>query len=60
MTQKTFSAFPAWIALGTSVVFSPFIVPIVTAIFVIYKHASTNQEVILWLTIVAIFVTVLP
>ncbi|MDE0315788.1 MAG: hypothetical protein OXM61_12860 [Candidatus Poribacteria bacterium] len=60
MTQKTFSAFPAWIALGTSVVFSPFIVPIVTAIFVIYKHASTSQEVILWLTIVAIFVTVLP
>lgn len=58
--RKTFSAFLAWIALGTSVVFSPFIVPIVTAVFVIYKYAGTNQEVILWLTIVAIFVTVLP
>lgn len=60
MMRKTFSAFPAWIALGTSVVFSPFIVPIVTAVFVIHKHAGTSQEVILWLTIVAIFVTVLP
>ena len=60
MMHKTFSAFPAWIALGTSVIFSPFIVPIVTAIFVIHKHAGTSQEVILWLTIVATFVTVLP
>ena len=60
MTQKTFSAIPAWIALGTSVIFSPFIVPIVTAVFVIHKHAETSQEVLLWLAIVATFVTVVP
>ena len=60
MTRKTFSAFPAWVALGTSVIFSPFIVPIVTAIFVVQKHATTSQEVMLWLAIVATFVTVLP
>lgn len=60
MIQKTITAVPAWIALGTSVIFSPFIVPIVTAVFVIHKHAGTSKEVALWLTIVAIFVTVLP
>ncbi len=60
MTQKTFSAFPAWVALGTSVIFSPFIVPIVTAVFVVQKHASTSQDAILWLAVVGTFVTVLP
>lgn len=60
MTRKTFSAIPDRIALGTSIIFSPFIVPIVTAVFVIYKHAETSQEVLLWLVIVATFVTVLP
>ena len=60
MFQKTFSAFPEWVALGTSVVFSPFIVPIVTAVIVIQKHAMTSQDVFLWLGIVTLFVTVLP
>ena len=60
MFQKTFSAFPEWVALGTSVVFSPFIVPIVTAVIVIQKYAMTRQDVLLWLGIVTLFVTVLP
>lgn len=60
MFQKTFSAFPERIALGTSVVFSPFIVPIVTAVIVIQKYAMTSQDVFLWLGIVTLFVTVLP
>ena len=60
MFQKTFSAFPEWVALGTSVVFSPFIVPIVTAVIVIQKYAMTSQDVLLWLGIVTLFVTVLP
>lgn len=60
MFQKTFSAFPEWVALGTSVVFSPFIVPIVTAVIVIQKYAMTRQDVLLWLGIVTLFVTILP
>lgn len=60
MKQKTFSVFRDNVALGTSILFSPFIVPIVTAIFVIQKHAETSKEVLHWLTIVAIFVTALP
>ncbi|RKU27336.1 hypothetical protein C6497_11340 [Candidatus Poribacteria bacterium] len=60
MYQKTFSAFPEWVALGTSVAFSPFIVPIVTAVIVIQKHAMTSQDVLLWLGIVTLFVTILP
>lgn len=60
MMPKSFSAFPAWVALATSIIFSPFIVPIVTAVFVIHKHAGTTKEVIHWLTVVAIFVTGLP
>lgn len=60
MKLKTFSAFRDNVALGTSILFSPFIVPIVTAIFVIQKHAETGKEVLHWLTVVAIFVTALP
>ena len=60
MKHKTFSAFTEQIALGTSVVFSPFIVPIVAAVFIVHKHASTTEEGLLWLIVVAIFVTVLP
>lgn len=60
MKQETFTAFRNNVALGTSIIFSPFIVPIVTAIFVIQEHADTSREVIHWLTVVAIFVTALP
>jgi membrane-associated phospholipid phosphatase len=60
MTHKTSSVLPTWIALGTSVIFSPFVVPIVTAIFVIQKYASTINEIILWLAVVLTFVTALP
>ncbi len=53
---------PLWerIALWTSTIFSPFIIPIVAAVFVIHKNAGTTEEVLLWIAVVAIFVTVLP
>ena len=60
MVQKTSSAFPDRVALGTSIVFSPFIVPIVTSVIVIHNYAMTVQDVLLWLGIVTLFVTVLP
>ncbi len=60
MEHNSLSAFPARIALVTSVIFSPLIVPIITAVFVIEKLAHTRQEVYLWLTVVAIFVSILP
>ncbi len=60
MTHRTFSTLPARVALGTSIIFSPFLVPIVTAVFVIRAHAETNQETALWLAVVIAFVTVLP
>lgn len=60
MTQKTLSAFHSWIALGTSVVFSPFIVPIVAAVLVIKKYAMTNQEALIWLGILTLFITIIP
>ncbi len=60
MKHKASSVFPSRIALGTSVIFSPFLVPIVAAIFVINKHADTTEEVLLWFVVVATFVTVLP
>ena len=58
--HRTFSTLPARVALGTSIIFSPFLVPIVTAVFVIRAHAETNQETVLWLAVVTAFVTVLP
>ena len=60
MKRKKLSEIRNRIALGTSIVFSPFIVPIVTAIFVIHKHAETSRELLHWLIVVSIFVTVLP
>lgn len=60
MRPKSLSAIPEWVALGTSIIFSPFIVPIATAIFVIQRHAGTRQELILWFSVVALFVSVVP
>lgn len=60
MNHKTISPFTERIALCTSVIFSPFIVPIVAAVFVIHKNAGTTEEVFLWIAVVATFVTVLP
>ena len=53
------STIPARIAWGTSVLFSPFLVPIATAVGVIQKHAAP-QDALRWLVIVVLFVTVLP
>ncbi len=60
MKLKTLPEIRDSVALGTSIVFSPFIVPIVTAIFVILKHAETSRELLHWLVVVSVFVTVLP
>ncbi len=60
MKQKNSSAIQARIALCISVFFSPFIVPIVTAVFVVKKHASSSHEVYLWVAVIAVFVTILP
>ncbi len=60
MKPETLSEICDCVALGTSIVFSPFIVPIVTAIFVIHKHAETGRELLHWFVVVSIFVTVLP
>ena len=59
MARRNLSTIPAGIALGTSVLFSPFLVPIATAAGVVYKHADP-QNALRWLVIVVLFVTVLP
>ena len=59
MEHSDLSTIPARIAWGTSVIFSPFLVPIATAVGVIQKHAAP-QDALRWLVIVVLFVTVLP
>lgn len=59
MERSNLSTIPARIAWGTSVLFSPFLVPIATAVGVIQKHAAP-QNALRWLVIVVLFVTVLP
>ena len=59
MVRRNLSTIPAGIAWGTSVLFSPFLVPIATAVGVVQKHAAP-QNALRWLAIVALFVTVLP
>jgi len=59
MVRRNLSTIPAGIAWGTSVLFSPFLVPIVTAVGVVQKHADP-QNALRWLVIVVVFVTVLP
>lgn len=59
MVSRNLSTIPAGIAWGTSVLFSPFLVPIATAVGVVQKHAAP-QNALRWLAIVALFVTVLP
>ena len=60
MTQRTSSTLTSWVALYISVFFSPFIVPIVTAIFIVHEHASSAQEVFLSVAVISTFVTILP
>ena len=59
MTRSNLSTIPAGIAWGTSVLFSPFLVPIATAVGVVQKYADP-QDALRWLVIVVVFVTVLP
>lgn len=59
MARRNLSTIPAGIAWSTSVLFSPFLVPIATAAGVVYKHADP-QNALRWLAIVVLFVTVIP
>lgn len=59
MARSNSLTIPACIALATSVLFSPFLVPIATAVGVVQKHADP-QNAFRWLAIVVLFVTVLP
>ncbi len=59
MARSNSLTIPACIAWCTSVLFSPFLVPIATAVGVVQKHADP-QNALRWLVIVVLFVTVLP
>lgn len=59
MAGSNLSTIPAGIAWVTSVLFSPFLVPIATAAGVVHKHADP-QNALRWLAIIVLFVTVLP
>ena len=59
MARSNSLTIPACLAWCTSVVFSPFLVPIATAAGVVQKHADP-QNALRWLVIVVLFVTVLP
>lgn len=59
MIRRTFSTIIARLAWCVSVVFSPFLVPVATAIGVVQKHAAP-EDLLRWLGIVVLFVTVLP
>jgi membrane-associated phospholipid phosphatase len=59
MARSNSLTIPACIAWATSVLFSPFLVPIATAAGVVQKHADP-QNALRWLVIVVLFVTVLP
>lgn len=59
MIRRTFSTIIARLAWCVSVVFSPFLVPVATAIGVVQKHA-VPEDLLRWLGIVVLFVTVLP
>ena len=59
MSRRTFSTIIARLAWCVSVVFSPFLVPVATAIGVVQKHAAP-EDLLRWLGIVVLFVTVLP
>lgn len=60
MTRSTLLAFRARLAWGISLVFSPFFVLIATTVVVVEKYAVTSREAVLWLTVLGMFVTVLP
>lgn len=59
MTRSTLSTITARFAWCISVIFSPFLVPIVTAVGVVQKHAAP-EETLRWLGIVVLFVALLP
>lgn len=60
MTHSILSGFRDRMAWGISLVFSPFFVLIATTVVVVEKYAVTSRDTLLWLTILGIFVTVLP
>ena len=59
MIRRTLSTITARLAWCVSVVFSPFLVPVATAVGVVQKYAAP-EDLLRWLGIVVLFVTVLP
>ncbi len=59
MIRRTLSTIIARLAWCVSVVFSPFLVPVATAIGVVQEHAAP-EDLLRWLGIVVLFVTLLP
>ena len=48
------------IAAATSVVFSPFLVPIATILIIAQNYATTGHQTLLWIVIVITFFSILP
>ena len=59
MTRRPLSTITARLAWCISVIFSPFLVPIATALGVVQKHAAP-EDLLRWFGIVVLFVTLLP
>lgn len=49
-----------YIASALSILFSPFLVPVVTILIIVQRYAATGQQALLWTTIIIVFVSVLP
>ncbi len=48
------------IAAATSIIFSPFLVPIVTILVIVHRYAVTELQAFLWAAIVILFVSLIP
>lgn len=48
------------IAAATSIIFSPFLVPIATILLIVQRYADTGLEAFLWAAIIILFVSLIP
>ena len=48
------------IAVATSIIFSPFLIPVPTILLLARTYAATLQQAMLWMLVVTVFVCVLP
>ena len=51
---------PDKIAAATSIIFSPFLVPIATILLIVQRYAVTGLQAFLWATIVILFASLIP